>query len=76
MEKTKVELDVRKDLANGLEPFPKIIEAVASLGPDDVFILHTPFQPVPLYGVLGAKGFEYTEQKVDNKHWIITFAKK
>lgn len=70
-----VELDVREDINNKLEPFQKIMEAISNLQKNDVLILHTPFKPVPLYGVLKAKGFEHDAEKIEAKHYKITFTK-
>ncbi len=52
-------LDARPLLQAGKEPLGAIMEAVKRLGPDEAFELTTPFEPVPLYGVLGGKGFEH-----------------
>lgn len=76
MEQKIIELDVREDINNKLEPFQKIMEAIKNLNKDDLFILHAPFKPVPLFAVLKAKGFTYEEEKLDKKHWKVTFTKK
>ena len=48
MEGKLLNLDVREDLNNKIEPFQKIMEAVGDLNEDnDTFILHAPFKPVP-----------------------------
>lgn len=70
-----VELDVREDLKNKIEPFQKIMEAIQELQAGDVFILHTPFEPVPLFNVLKAKGFTNEAEKLQEDHWKITFTK-
>jgi hypothetical protein len=76
MEAKTVELDVREDLKNKLEPFQKIMGAVKDLNVNDTFILHAPFNPVPLFAVLKAKGFTHESEEIDSKHWKITFVKK
>ncbi|WP_066061123.1 DUF2249 domain-containing protein [Neobacillus soli] len=77
MEQRIIELDVREDLKNKMEPFQKIMEAIKELKDDnDVFILHAPFKPVPLFAVLKAKGFSHHEEELDKKHWKVTFTKK
>jgi uncharacterized protein (DUF2249 family) len=76
MEEKLVELDVREDLNNKIEPFQKIMEAVGSLKQNDTFILHTPFKPVPLFAVMKAKGFTHETEEIEKKHWKITFIKK
>lgn len=76
MEGKIVELDVREDIENKLEPFQKIMEAIEDLKAEDVFILHAPFKPVPLFAVMKGKGFEDKTEELDKKHWKITFTKK
>ncbi|MEH7108599.1 MULTISPECIES: DUF2249 domain-containing protein [Bacillaceae] len=76
MESKVIELDVREDLKNKLEPFQKIMEAIKDLNKDDTFILHAPFKPVPLFAVMKAKGFMHDEEEIDKKHWKVTFTKK
>lgn len=71
-----IELDVREDLLKKLEPFQKIMDAVATVGENDLFILHTTFKPVPLFAVLKKKGFEHQAEQLDDKHWKITFSRK
>lgn len=76
MDHKTIELDVREDINNKLEPFQKIMEAMTSLEVNDVLVLHAPFKPVPLYGVMKAKGFQHEEEKIGDKHWKISFTKK
>lgn len=60
------EVDVRPDLEEGREPFSRIIAAVEALADDGVLLLRAPFEPVPLYRVLGLRGFDhYTESTPD-----------
>lgn len=76
MEPRIVELDVREDLNKKLEPFQKIMNAVVDLQENDVFILHAPFRPVPLFAVLKAKGFTHEEEEIEKKQWKVTFTKR
>lgn len=76
MQHKTIELDVREDINNKLEPFQKIMEAISQLQLNDLLIIHAPFKPVPLYGVMKAKGFEHEVEKIDTKHYKITFTKK
>lgn len=76
MEKKIVELDVREDIKNKLEPFQKIMQAIGELENDDIFILHAPFKPLPLYPIMKGKGFEYEAEEIAKKHWKITFTKR
>jgi hypothetical protein len=76
MDQKTIELDVREDINNKLEPFQKIMEAISGLEMNDVLILHAPFKPVPLYGVLKAKGFDHEVEKIEAQHYKIIFTKK
>ncbi len=76
MEQRIIELDVRGDLKNKIEPFQKIMEAVKELNAGDIFILHAPFKPVPLFAVLKAKGFTHEEEEIEKKHWKVMFTKR
>ena len=71
-----VELDVRPNLRNKLEPIQVIMDAVKRLDKDDVFVLHATFKPTPLFGVLKVKGFAGKAEQVGKDHWISTFVNK
>ncbi|WP_026905794.1 DUF2249 domain-containing protein [Paucisalibacillus globulus] len=71
-----IEVDVREDLRLKKEPFDKIMSAVKQLQDGQAFILHAPFNPVPLHKVLGRKGFEYEAEKIEKKHWKVIYTKK
>jgi len=71
-----VELDVRPHLARGEEPFDLIMKTVKSLAKEDTFILHAPFKPTPLIGVMKLKGFVHRAEQVEPKHWVVTFVHK
>lgn len=75
MEGTILEMDVREDIKNKQEPFQKIMAAIVDLQSKDAFLLHAPFEPIPLYGVLTAQGFTHTAEKVAEDYWKITFIK-
>jgi uncharacterized protein (DUF2249 family) len=76
MDQRIIELDVREDLKNKIEPFQKIMEAIKELNDNDIFVLHAPFKPVPLFAVLKAKGFTHEEEELEKNHWKVTFIKK
>ncbi|HLR61710.1 MAG TPA: DUF2249 domain-containing protein [Lentibacillus sp.] len=71
-----VELDVREDLAMKKEPFDKIMGTVKSLKDGEAFILHAPFNPLPLHKILKRRGFSYETEKIEKKHWKVTYTKK
>ena len=73
MEPEPLVLDVREDIRNGREPFPKIMAAVQSLSPGQALVLIAPFEPLPLYDVLGAKGFRHAARRTEDGDWHVTF---
>ena len=68
------ELDVRPILKAGDEPFSTIMEAVARLEPGQSLRLLAPFKPVPLFGVLGARGFEPHAREIGDGDWEVLFS--
>jgi uncharacterized protein (DUF2249 family) len=66
-------LDVREDIERGAEPFQRIVAAVGELGPDEALVLHVPFEPVPLYKVLGARGFAHRAERRAPGDWWVWF---
>lgn len=68
-----VELDVRDDLREGLEPFGRIMATVGELADNDVLLLRATFEPVPLFTVLGRKGFVHEVQQHAPDDWSVRF---
>ena len=66
-------LDVRPDLERGDEPFVRIMETAGQLAPGECFLLIAPFEPVPLYEVLGQRGFQHETSKVAANKWAVLF---
>jgi uncharacterized protein (DUF2249 family) len=67
----RVHLDVREDLRTGREPFARIMATVKALAGDEVLELRAPFEPVPLYDVLGRRGFAHgTERRAPDDWWV------
>jgi uncharacterized protein (DUF2249 family) len=73
MTTTFVDLDVRPLLSAGQEPFGKIMETVAALGQDEGLRLLATFKPVPLFQVLGSKGFSYEAREIGGGDWEVLF---
>lgn len=71
-----VELDVREDLKNKLEPFQKIMGAVKSLEKGDILVLHSTIKPVPLLTMMKTKGYANEVEKKSDDHYVTTFKKK
>ncbi len=68
-----VDLDVRPTLRAGGEPFEEIIETVTALAPDQGLRLFATFRPVPLFSVMGAKGYTYEEKELEGGDWEVVF---
>jgi uncharacterized protein (DUF2249 family) len=69
----QVHLDVREDIARGEEPLARIMRAVKALGGGEILVLRAPFEPLPLYEVLGRRGLaHWTECRAAND-WHVWF---
>lgn len=68
-------VDARPTLAAGDEPFDEIMAAAARVGPEEVLVVYTPFEPVPLEGVLGEQGFRYVADPLEGGDWRVTFVR-
>lgn len=70
-----VRLDVRTLFDAGQEPLPTILEVVGRMKVGEVLKLLVPFEPVPLFGVLGAKGFSHWRVDPEDQEelWTIYF---
>lgn len=73
MNTSHYDLDVRPILSEGGEPFTAIMEAVAALAPGQSLRLLASFKPIPLFQVLGAKGFEPSAREIGNGDWEVIF---
>lgn len=71
-----IELDVREDLKNKLEPFQKIMSAVKKLEKGDVLVLHSTIKPIPLLTMMKTKGYANEVEKKSNDYYVTTFKKK
>lgn len=68
-----VDLDVRPILRAGGEPFQRIMETVAALAPGQGLRLLATFEPVPLFQVLGSKGFSHEARELGAGDWEVLF---
>lgn len=75
MSRKVVNLDVREDIRQGKEPFSRIMTAVAALGPNEDLRLVAPFEPVPLFGVLQARGFFHSTTPDENGDYTVLFTR-
>jgi uncharacterized protein (DUF2249 family) len=66
-----VHVDVRDDIQSGVEPFARIIAASKALSDEETLVLRTPFEPIPLYDVLGRRGLaHWTERRAADDWWV------
>jgi uncharacterized protein (DUF2249 family) len=72
-ESRRVHLDVRPDIQRGQEPFAKIMAAVKALAPEQVLVLRSPFEPIPLYDILGKRGLAHWTERLGLDDWSISF---
>lgn len=68
-----VHLDVRENLRRGEEPFARIMAAVGALADDGVLVVRAPFEPIPLYAVLGKRGFRHWTERHAADDWSVAF---
>ncbi len=54
-----VELDVRPILQGGVDPLKTILKTVEQLAANEYLHLINSFEPIPLYAVLGKRGFDH-----------------
>ncbi len=75
-EQSSTILDVRPVLARGDEPFVEIMETAEKIKAGETFTLIAPFEPVPLYDVLGERGFSHETTQAAPDNWIVQFTRK
>jgi uncharacterized protein (DUF2249 family) len=72
-EARRVHLDVRGDVRAGREPLARIMAAARALTGDHVLVLRAPFEPIPLYEVLGKGGFAHWTERRGPDDWQVWF---
>lgn len=74
-EKVKLIYDAREDLENGVPPVSKVVKDIETISRDEIYLLITPFTPLPLIDIVNKKGFQtYSEKAEENK--FFTFIRK
>ncbi|MBN8961263.1 MAG: DUF2249 domain-containing protein [Rhizobiales bacterium] len=69
-----IDVDVRPTLRAGGEPFGAIMAAIAKLQPGQGLRLLATFEPVPLFHVLGSKGFSHVAKEIGGGDWEVLFS--
>lgn len=72
-ERRSVVVDVRADQRRHKEPFQRIMAAVEALGAAEELVVINTFEPVPLYTVLGRRGFQHAATQVGPEEWHVRF---
>ncbi|MGH2931130.1 MAG: DUF2249 domain-containing protein [Solirubrobacteraceae bacterium] len=65
--------DARPIIAAGGEPFSDIMAAADALGEGEELVVLAPFDPVPLKGALGSRGFSCDVTSLGGGDWQATF---
>jgi uncharacterized protein (DUF2249 family) len=68
-----VEVDVRKDLRAGREPFSRIMAARSEVPPGGALRLRAIFEPVPLYSVMERQGLTHHTEQLGPDDWVVWF---
>lgn len=70
-----LELDIRPLCAAHRPPLPAILDAVSKLSAGQPLRLIAPFEPAPLYQLLGQQGFTHRTRARDDGAWEIVFSR-
>ena len=74
-ENIKLTYDAREDLESGVHPVSKVVKDIETISGDDIYLLITPFIPLPLIDIVNKKGFiNHSEKNEENK--FSTFIKR
>jgi uncharacterized protein (DUF2249 family) len=68
-----LELDIRPLCDAQRPPLAAILSAVGRLAPGQALRLIAPFEPLPLYDMLGRRDFSHTTRQRDDGVWEILF---
>lgn len=68
-----LELDVRPLIERQRPPLPAILDAVSRLEEGQPLRLIAPFEPAPLYTLLGERGFDHSTREDPPGVWVIDF---
>ena len=67
--------DIRRLLANGVEPFPEIRRRIDALGLNEGLTIIAPFLPSPLIEKLSSEGFCSRVEHQANGSWMVHFSR-
>jgi hypothetical protein len=67
------DLDATAILARGEDPLQAILTAAEALPPGKVLHVRAPFEPLPLYQVMAARGFDHRSAQFGEQDWSSWF---
>ena len=68
-------LDVRPDIRDGHDPLSKILGAADRVEAGGRLVVVVGFEPVPLYRVLGERGFSHRSERTADGTWRVAFTR-
>lgn len=71
----EVLIDVRPDLQAGQDPLTKILAAADTVPSGGKLVIIVGFEPLPLYNVLGQRGFSHQSERDPDGTWRVTFTR-
>jgi uncharacterized protein (DUF2249 family) len=75
MSKNIITLDVREAIRQGGKPCGLITQAVGDLQPNQSLRLIAPFEPVPLFDLLGNQGYGHEATPLPGGDWEVLFSR-
>jgi uncharacterized protein (DUF2249 family) len=75
MSKQEILLDVREEIRQGSKPCGLITRAVETLQPGQSLRLIAPFEPVPLFDLLGSQGYGHQATALPGGDWEVLFSR-
>jgi uncharacterized protein (DUF2249 family) len=75
MSTKEISLDVREEIRQGRKPCGVITQTVAALQPGQSLRLIAPFEPVPLFDLLGSQGYGHRATALPGGDWEVVFSR-
>jgi uncharacterized protein (DUF2249 family) len=75
MSQQTVVLDIRAQIRAGEAPCSTILETAGRLNEGDTLQVVAPFEPTPLYEVLGREGFAHESRELGAGEWEVRFTR-
>jgi uncharacterized protein (DUF2249 family) len=75
MSNNEIVLDVREEIRQGRKPCGVITQTVGSLKSGQSLRLIAPFEPVPLFDLLGSQGYGHEATQLPGGDWEVLFSR-